>query len=64
MHRNLMDLEVSIFSGVRQRYISYDSTYMWNLKCGTNENSLLQWVKGLALPQLRCSLQLWPRFDP
>jgi len=27
----LMDLEISILSEVRQRQISYDITYMWNL---------------------------------
>ena len=32
-----MDLEIIILSEVRQRQISYDITYMWNLKCDTNE---------------------------
>ena len=33
-----MDLEIVILSEVRERQISYDITYMWNLKKnGTNE---------------------------
>ena len=33
-----MDLEMVILSEVRERQISYDITYMWNLKKdGTNE---------------------------
>ena len=33
-----MDLETVILSEVRERQISYDITYMWNLKKdGTNE---------------------------
>ena len=35
-----MDLEIIILSEVkseRERQISYDITYMWNLKYGTNE---------------------------
>ena len=33
-----MDLEIIILSEVRERQISYDITYMWNLKKdGTNE---------------------------
>ena len=31
-----MDLEIVILSEVRQRK-TYDTTYMWNLKNGTNE---------------------------
>ena len=36
----MMDLEIVILSEVRQRQISYDITYMWNLfkkKNGTNK---------------------------
>ena len=32
-----MDLEIIILSEVSQRQISYDITYMWNLKYDTNE---------------------------
>ena len=32
-----MDLEVIILSEVRERQISYDIIYMWNLKYDTNE---------------------------
>ena len=32
-----MDLEIIIQSEVRQRQISYDITYMWNLKYDTND---------------------------
>ena len=32
-----MDLSTVILSEVRQRQISYDITYMWNFKNGTNE---------------------------
>ena len=32
-----MDLEIIILSGVSQRQIPYDITYMWNLKNDTNE---------------------------
>ena len=32
-----MDLEIIILSEVSQRQISYDVTYMWNLKYDTNE---------------------------
>ena len=32
-----MDLEIITQSEVRQRQISYDITYMWNLKYDTNE---------------------------
>ena len=33
-----MDLEIIILSEIRQRKtISYDFTYMWNLKYATNE---------------------------
>ena len=34
-----MELEILILSEVSQkeRQISYNITYMWNLKCGTNE---------------------------
>ena len=32
-----MDLEIIMLSEVSQRQISYDITYMWNLKCDTNE---------------------------
>ena len=32
-----MDLEIITLSEVRQRRISYDFTYMWNLKNDTNE---------------------------
>ena len=31
------DLEIIILSEVSQRQISYDTTYMWNLKYDTNE---------------------------
>ena len=32
-----MDLEMIILSEVRERQISYDITFMWNLKNYTNE---------------------------
>ena len=32
-----MDLEIITQSEVRQRQISYDITYMWNLKYDTND---------------------------
>ena len=32
-----IDLEIIILSEVRQRQISYDITYMWNLKNSTNQ---------------------------
>jgi len=32
-----LDIETVIQSEVRQRQISYDTAYMWNLKNGTNE---------------------------
>ena len=32
-----MDLEIITVSEVRERQISYDITYMWNLKYDTNE---------------------------
>ena len=32
-----MDLEIVILSEASQRQISYDITYMWNLKYDTNE---------------------------
>ena len=32
-----MDLEIIIISEASQRQISYDITYMWNLKNDTNE---------------------------
>ena len=32
-----MDLEIVILSEVRERQISQDIAYMWNLKNGTNE---------------------------
>ena len=32
-----MDLEIIILSEISQRQISYDTTYMWNLKNDTNE---------------------------
>ena len=32
-----MDLQMFILIEVRQRQISYDITYMWNLKYDTNE---------------------------
>ena len=32
-----MDLKIIILSEVRERQISYDITYMWNLKNDTNE---------------------------
>ena len=32
-----MDLEIIILSEVRERQISYDITYMWNLKNDTHE---------------------------
>ena len=32
-----IDLEIIILSEVRQRQISYDITYMWNLKHSTNQ---------------------------
>ena len=32
-----MDLEIIIQSEVRQRQISHDTTYMWNLKYDTND---------------------------
>ena len=32
-----MDLENVVLREVRQRQISYDLTYKWNLKKGTNE---------------------------
>ena len=32
-----MDLEIIILSEVSHRQISYDITYMWNLKYDTNE---------------------------
>ena len=35
-----MDLEISILSEVRQRQISYDLTYMWNLEKKKDENEL------------------------
>ena len=31
------DLEIGILNKVRERKISYDITYMWSLKNGTNE---------------------------
>ena len=33
-----MDLKIIILSEVRERQISYDITYMWNLKYDTNEH--------------------------
>ena len=33
-----IDLEITILSEIRQRQISYDITYMWNLKYDTNEH--------------------------
>ena len=33
-----IDLEIIILSEIRQRQISYDITYMWNLKYDTNEH--------------------------
>ena len=33
-----MDLEIIILSEVSQRQISYDITYMWNLKYDTNKH--------------------------
>ena len=32
-----MDLEITMLNEVRKRHISYDITYMWNLKYDTNE---------------------------
>ena len=32
-----MDLEIIILSEAKHRQISYDITYMWNLKNDTNE---------------------------
>ena len=32
-----MDLEILILNSVRERQISYDITYMWNLKTDPNE---------------------------
>ena len=32
-----MDREITILSEVRERQMSYDITYMWNLKKDTNE---------------------------
>ena len=32
-----MDLKIIILNEVRERRISYDITYMWNLKSDTNE---------------------------
>ena len=37
-----MDLEISILSEVRQRQISYDLTYMWNLEKKKMKMNLLQ----------------------
>ena len=33
-----MDLEIVILSEASQRQISYDITYMWNLKYDTNQH--------------------------
>ena len=33
-----IDLEIIILSEIKQRQISYDITYMWNLKYDTNEH--------------------------
>ena len=32
-----IDLDISILSEDTKRQISYDITYMWNLKCDSNE---------------------------
>ena len=32
-----MDLEITMLSEVNQRQLSYDISYMWNLKNDTNE---------------------------
>ena len=32
-----MELEIIILSEIRESQITYDITYMWNLKYGTNE---------------------------
>ena len=53
-----MDLGIIILSEVkseRERQISYDITYIWNLKCDTNEltykTDSQTWKRNLRLPK-------------